>query len=112
MKMQPLLCKNGHRLGDICWNGKKVPQLMIYREAVEAAAECPADVLGPVTGEMNIPCSICNEIRYWGISTPVAIHLIESMPAQMLFEFWEELLRQAKEKKRVEVGDAYVKVDG
>lgn len=112
MKMQPLLCKNGHRLGDIYWNGKKVPQLMIYREAVEAAAECPADVLGPVTGEMNIPCSICQEVRVWGVNMHVVLYLTESMPDKMLFEFWQELLARAKTEKQVEKGEAYVQFDG
>jgi hypothetical protein len=48
-------CKNDHVLGVISWNGSGIPQLMLYRHAVDLSAERPApvDVIGPVQGRMR-----------------------------------------------------------
>ena len=103
-KVKPLFCSNGHHVGEIHWNGNDVPQIMVYREAVKAGDELPSEMIGPVLGQAKLPCSICKDVRVWGVSIPVAIYLIETMPANMLFDFWQELLEKAK------VQD--VKVDG
>lgn len=95
-KVEPFLCEQGHVLGEIRWNGQRVPQLMVYREAIPADGVVPLDMLGPVTGQVAVPCSICHKMRFWGISIPVAIYLIESMPVDMVFNFWKELLERAK----------------
>jgi hypothetical protein len=95
-KVKPLLCKSHHCLGEIHWNGNDVPEIFIYREAVNAGDELPSEMIGPVLGQAELPCSICEDVRVWGVSIPVAIYLIESMPANMLFDFWQKLLMRAK----------------
>lgn len=105
-KAELLRCKKNHIVGEVRWNGQRVPQVMVYRHAICEGESAPHNPLGPVTGQMNIPCSICGETRFWGISIPAAIYLVENMPGKMVFDFWQELLRRAKvEKPNVEVSD-------
>lgn len=104
-----LLCENSHQVGEIRWNGDDVPQIMIYRKAVEPGVEvADEEMLGPVLGQARVPCSICGKTRVWGVSIPVAIYLIESMPNNMLFDFWQELLKRVKTPVKVK----HVEVDG
>lgn len=100
-KAERLLCKNGHIVGEVCWNGERVPQVMVYRHAIHQSETAPLNPLGPVTGQMNIPCSICGETRFWGISIPAAIYLVENMPGKMFFDFWQALLKRAKVEKPI-----------
>lgn len=64
------LCKNGHALGVIQWNGNKIPQLALYRHAVDLTAERPeaVDVIGPLMGQMPVRCDVCGEVRFWDLS--------------------------------------------
>lgn len=99
-KARPLLCKEGHRVGEIRWNGDDVPQIMVYRAAVLPGVDVADDaMLGPFLGQARLQCDICGEVRVWGVSIPVAIYLIEAMPAEMVFDFWQELLKRAKVEK-------------
>jgi hypothetical protein len=103
-KNKQLLCRKGHHLGEINWNGDDVPQIMVYREAVKDGDELPVEMLGPFLGQAELPCSICKSVRVWGVSITVAIYLIEAMPANMLFDFWQELLKKAKMPEKVDDG--------
>jgi hypothetical protein len=97
-------CKENHVLGVIIENGAGVPQLLVYRHAVDAEAETPAEVdvmLGPVTGSMLVNCDICGDSKPWVISVPSLLYLVRNMPSELLFKFWERLLAEAKKKEMV-----------
>ena len=51
-------CRNGHILGMIRWNGNAVPQLMLFRHALDMDSEHPADVdvIGPLVGQVPVRC--------------------------------------------------------
>lgn len=92
-------CKQDHILGLIMQNGADAPQLMIYRHAIDAGADHPAEVevmLGPVTGMAPVQCDICGDVRVWQVSVASMIYLVEAMPTNLLFEFWRKLLERAK----------------
>lgn len=94
-------CKNGHSLGLVVQNGADVPQLLVYRHAVDVKADTPAAVdvmLGPVTGSMQVRCDICDDLKPWVVSVPALLYLVENMPSELLFKFWEKLLARAKKK--------------
>ena len=49
-------CRNDHVLGLVVQNGADVPQLLVYRHAIDADAETPAEVdvkLDIVTGKQH-----------------------------------------------------------
>lgn len=103
------LCKHGHVLGLISSNGAGVPQLMVYRHALDMAADVPAEVdvmIGPVMGQMPVRCDVdgCDDVQVWKVSVPVMLYLVEGMPTQLLFEFWNKLLERAK-GQRLAVSD-------
>ncbi len=92
-------CRNGHTLGLVMANGADAPQLMIYRHAIDAGAEHPAEVdvmIGPVTGMMLVQCDLCGDVRVWQISVASLLYLVEAMPTHLLFEFWRRLLEREK----------------
>lgn len=97
-------CNHGHVLGLVVMNGAKVPQLLVYRNAIDAAAETPAEVdvmLGPVTGSMQVRCDICNDHQPWVVSVEALLYLVENMETGLLYQFWNRLLARAKKKKVV-----------
>ena len=102
-KVKPLFCSNQHRVGEIRWNGDDVPQIMVYREAIKEGDESPVDMLGPFLGESKLSCSICKDVRVWHVSIPAAVYLVETMPANMLFDFWQELLKRAKKLEKEKI---------
>lgn len=73
-------CKHGHVLGVISWNGSGIPQLMLYRHAVDLTAEQPeqVDVIGPVQGRVPVRCDIddCNSVTMWEASVEVMKELL------------------------------------
>ncbi len=92
-------CRKGHVLGVISENGSGVPQLMVYRHAVDAGAETPAEVdvmIGPLIGQMPVQCDLCGDVQVWKVSVSAQLYLIEMMPTHLLFEFWNRLLERAK----------------
>jgi len=72
-------CGNGHILGMIQWNGRMVPQLVLYRQAVDHGADVPeeVDVLGPLMGRMPVRCDVCDDVRLWDISEAALVALAE-----------------------------------
>jgi len=105
MDVKQWRCKSGHVLGQISKNGSDVPQLMVLRHAIDAQAETPAEVdvmLGPVTGSMMVRCDICGEVKPWVVSVDALLYQVETMPTNLLFQFWHKLLERAK-VKRIEV---------
>lgn len=92
-------CKAGHGLGLVVRNGGDVPQLMVFREAIDAGAERPAEVdvmMGPVTGTMVVRCSVCEDVQVWRVSVEALLHLVEELPIEQVFDFWRRLLEKAR----------------
>jgi hypothetical protein len=88
-------------------NGAGMPQLMVYRHAIDAEADVPAEVdvmIGPVTGAMTVRCEICEDVRQWSVSVESLLYLVEQMPTDLLFEFWRRLLARAKSSGQWVVG--------
>lgn len=99
-KVKPLFCSNKHHVGEIHWNGDDVPQIMIYRQAIDCESAVPEnEMIGPVIGQARIKCSLCQEERVWGVSIEVALYLIDTMSLAMRFDFWGKLMRRAKERE-------------
>ena len=94
--MKPWLCKNKkHRLGMITWNGDGIPQLMLYRHAVDLDTEHPAqvDVIGPLEGRMPVRCDVCDEVSMWEVSLDVLLAMIGRLDGRKAEKFIERLGR-------------------
>jgi hypothetical protein len=90
MDLKPWQCKNKHTLGMIRWNGNDVPQLMLYRHAVDLNAEQPAEVdlmIGPLVGRMPVCCDICGEVNVWEASVDALAELIGGLRKEQ----WNQL---------------------
>jgi len=95
--MKPFLCKNKKdRLGMIAWNGDGVPQLILYRHAVNLEAEHPAevDVIGPLEGRMPVRCDLCDEVKLWEVSVEVLLAMVDRLDQQRADQLMERLHRQ------------------
>jgi len=95
--MKPFLCKDKkHRLGMICWDGDGIPQLMLYRHAVDLDAEHPAevDVIGPLEGRMPVRCDLCDEVKLWDVSVQVLLAMVERLDHKRIEDFKERFHRQ------------------
>lgn len=106
MKTKQWCCKNGHVLGLVQWNGAGVPQLMVYRHAIDAEAEMPEAVdvvMGPLMGQMAVRCDApgCEDVQVWKVSVETMLYLVEMMPTAMLFDFWKRLLERAKVQNKI-----------
>jgi hypothetical protein len=103
-KMKSWCCKNNHILGFIRWNGNGLPQLMVLREALDMQADHPDDVnlLGPLTGRMPIPCSICDDVQVWDISVESLLDIYIGLDDRKMLEFSQRLLEMSR---KVEVSD-------
>lgn len=101
--MKQWRCRNNHILGFIRWNGNKLPQLMLLREALDMQAEHPdeVDLLGPLDGRMPIRCSICDDVQVWAISVDGLVALFMQLDDKTIFEFSQRLLEK-NEKVRDE----------
>lgn len=85
MNLKQWQCKNGHTLGIIQINGDGVPQLMLYRHAVDLNEERPAEVelmIGPLIGRMPVLCDAkdCGRVELWDISDKALAELILGLP--------------------------------
>ncbi len=93
-------CKNDHVLGVISWNGSGIPQLMLYRHAVDLSAERPeaVDVIGPLQGRMPVRCDVegCNAVVPWEASVEVMKHLLLDL-SDMKFEALLEKVHAERE---------------
>ena len=67
-EMRVWTCENGHVLGLVRRNGRGITQLMVYRQAVDMAAEepVPPEVMSIAEGTVvDIRCSACDALRTW-----------------------------------------------
>jgi hypothetical protein len=92
-EMKQWHCKNKHILGFIRWNGNDLPQLMLLRQAMDMSSEHPSevDLLGPVDGRLPVRCSICDDVRLWGISIDSLLSLFSQLSDKDVFEFSQRL---------------------
>ena len=81
-------CRRGHELGMICWNGDGIPQLELFRHAIDRCAERPAgvDVLGVLEGRMPVVCDVdgCGDVQVWEVSAEVLNSLLARMNGKKL----------------------------
>ena len=98
MDLKQWHCKHNHALGMIRLNGDGIPQLVLYRHAVDLSAEQPAEVdlmIGPLVGRMPVRCDICDDVRVWDVSVNAMAELIDGLSEKQL-----EQLQKRLEKKR------------
>ena len=94
MDLKPWKCKNNHVLGIIRLNGNKTPQLMLYRHAVDASSDHPAEVdlmIGPLVGKMPVRCDICDDVKPWDVSVDALAELIRGLREEQLDQLEERL---------------------
>ena len=90
MDLKQWHCKNKHTLGMIRLNGSGIPQLMLYRHAVDPDADQPAEVdlmIGPLVGRIPVRCDICDEVSLWDVSVDALAELIRGLRKEQ----WEQL---------------------
>lgn len=92
-------CNRGHILGYIRWSGNGFPQLMVLREAINMTDDHPAevDLLGPLSGVMDVRCSICNDVRPWAINVDTLLALFESLDDATVYDFNRKLVEISKQ---------------
>jgi hypothetical protein len=89
-------CKNMHALGMIRLNGDGMPQLMLYRHAVDLTADQPAEVdlmIGPLVGRMPVRCDICDDVELWDITVKVLAELIITLRPEQREQLQAHLLK-------------------
>lgn len=98
MSEKAFLCKNKHKLGLIRISGDGIPQLMVYRSAVDLNAEKPAeiDVMGPLQGLMYVQCDICGDVRLWDASASSVAGLFLRMKDAQVIDFMQIILNHEK----------------
>ena len=103
MEPKQWLCRNGHVLGLIQWNGSKVPYLALYRHAVDTQAERPVevDVIGPVMGRLPVRCDVegCGGVGFWDVSVEALAGFVRGLNPKQL-EQLEARLRSGRVRKR------------
>ena len=106
-------CKHGHVLGVISWNGSGIPQLMLYRHAVDLSAERPeqVDVIGPVQGRVPVRCDVedCNQVTMWEASEAVMKELLLGLSDSKFEALLENVHaeREAEHTRRVKKQSAF-----
>jgi hypothetical protein len=78
-KPKSWLCKNGHSMGMVVRNSSRIQQLILYRQALDPAAEVSTDVdvIATIEGYVaEIRCSVCGNIRTWYPGQESLEHLI------------------------------------
>jgi len=95
--MKEWKCKRGHIIGYI----KEVngtTQLMVLRTALDMNIEKPSevDLLGPLSGSMNVTCSACGDVRPWVISVDALLDLFLRLENKKAFEFSVRLLEKGR----------------
>lgn len=97
MELKQWRCKNGHVLGAIQLNGNEVVRLMLYRHAVDLAADVPAevDVVGPVLGTMPVVCDAehCGDVKLWDMSLDALAYLIRELRPDELEQLQVRVMR-------------------
>ncbi len=96
-EMKQWLCKKGHVLGLISWNGNETPQLMLYRHAIDLQAEEPeeVDVIGPLQGRMPVRCDVpdCDAVQLWEVSEQALIEMLSQLNQRKLDAVIERVKR-------------------
>jgi LSD1 subclass zinc finger protein len=64
------------------------------------------DLLGPLSGEMPVRCSLCNDVKLWEISVESLLVLFTNLSDKKLLEFSQRLLEMSK--KVVDLDDPAV----
>lgn len=106
-------CKNDHVLGVISWNGSGIPQLMLYRHAVDLTADEPeqVDVMGPLQGRMPVRCDVdgCNSVMPWKASEAVMKELLLDLSDTEFESLLEKVHaeREAEHARRVKKQSAF-----
>ncbi len=103
MDLKQWRCKNDHALGMIRLNGNGIPQLMLYRHAVDMSAEQPAQVdvmIGALVGQMPVRCDICGEVQLWAASVDALAELIRGLKQPQLEQLQARLLKDEEERGR------------
>ena len=92
-------CRNDHELGMIRWNGDGIPQLALYRHAVDVNAERPVEVnvIGVLEGRMPVVCDVagCGAVQVWEVSAEVLSSMIASLNGEKL----EQMIERWKERR-------------
>lgn len=98
-------CRNGHILGFIRWNGSRLPQLLVLREALDMDVDEPheVDTLGPLDGRMPVRCSICEDVQVWAVSVETMLALFALLSDRQVFEFSQRLLEMSKEQRNASI---------
>lgn len=94
-------CRNQHVLGLISSNGSKVPQLMLYRHAVDPTAERPAEVdliVGEVIGRVPVRCDICDDVQLWDVSVDAMVEMFLSLRDEQVVQFQARVIRRQGRK--------------
>ena len=88
-------CKNDHILGMIRWNGNQVPQLMLFRHALDMNSDHPADVdvIGPLVGRIPVRCELCDEVSLWEASVDALAEIIRGLSHEQKEQLQIRLLR-------------------
>lgn len=89
-------CKNKHTLGMIRLNGSGIPQLMLYRHAVDPNADEPAEVdlmIGPLVGRIPVRCDICDDVSLWDVSVDALAELIRGLRKEQFEQLQVRLLK-------------------
>lgn len=86
----------GAGLGLIRWNGNGVPQLMLYRHAVDLKADAPAEVevLGPLMGKLPVGCDACGEVTVWWPSVTAFLSMLDDLNGEQIRQFAEAFLKR------------------
>ena len=77
-------CPNGHILGLARRqkvNGRWVTRLLLYREAVDTAAErlAEVDVVAAIEGAaLDVRCSVCGAVRSWSVGEDALERFLEA----------------------------------
>lgn len=103
MDLKQWKCRQGHALGMIRMNGNGIPQLMLYRHAVDMSAEQPAQVdvmIGALVGQMPVQCDICGEVQLWSASVDALAELIKGLREPQLVQLRDRLVKYEEEKAR------------
>lgn len=87
----PFRCHNGHELGCVRRNGRKIPQLMLYRHSIDVNGERPEelDVIAVIEGfVVDMRCSVpgCGALRTWVPGEAALNRLLASHKKLMLIE--------------------------
>jgi len=88
-----------HVLGQIQWNGSGIPQLALYRHAVDLEADAPAevDILTFAIGRQPIRCDLCDTVKLWDVDVSGLVYLFQFLTPDQVLEF-SRRLQVASEK--------------